>query len=57
MGVVSFNEGVGRCSFLRLVSIIGALRFSCQLGENWKIGKYWCYGFAFLFFLGFAFSF
>lgn len=33
---VGFDEGVGGCSFLCLVPIIGALRFSGQLGENWK---------------------
>lgn len=33
---VGFDEGAGGCSFLCLVPIIGALRFSGQLGENWK---------------------
>lgn len=43
---MGFDEGIG-CSFLCLVFIIGALRFSGQLGENWKIGENWCYGFVF----------
>lgn len=35
---VGFDKGVGGgvCSFLCSVPIIGALRFSGQLGENWK---------------------
>lgn len=43
---MDFGEGIG-CSFLCLVSIIGALRFPGQPGENWKIGENWCYGFVF----------
>lgn len=43
---MGFDEGIGG-SFLCLVFIIGALRFSGQLGENWKIGENWCYGFVF----------
>lgn len=48
---VGFDEGVGGCSFLCLVPIIGALRFSGQLGENWKIGENRCYGFVTFFLL------